>query len=94
MEEIFPVRLYIMNPKKLGRFFLNSFPVFCHDCDEKNISLKQQLRKTITKTLSPTLESSKNFLIILYSFKLRQKIVCYVKKTYFVANLSITSHMK
>ena len=48
-----------MNPKKLGRFFLNSFPVFCHDCDEKNISLKQQLRKTITKTLSPTLESSK-----------------------------------
>ena len=43
-----------MNPKKLGRFFLNSFPVSCHDCDEKNISLKQQLRKTITKTLSPT----------------------------------------
>ena len=91
MEEIFPVRLYIMNPKKLGRFFLNSFPVFCHDCDEKNISLKQQLRKTITKT---TLESSKNFLIILYWFKLRQKIVCYVKKTYFVSNLSVTSHMK
>ena len=80
-----------MNPKKLGRFFLNSFPVFCHDCDEKNISLKQQLRKTITKT---TLESSKNFLIILYWFKLRQKIVCYVKKTYFVSNLSVTSHMK
>ena len=72
-----------MNPKKLGRFFLNSFPVFCHDCDEKNISLKQQLRKTITKTLSPTLESSKNFLIILYWFKLRQKIVCYVKKNLF-----------
>ena len=83
-----------MNPKKLGRFFLNSFPVFCHDCDEKNISLKQQLRKTITKTLSPTLESSKNFLIILYWFKLRQKIVCYVKETCFVSNLSVTSHMK